>query len=66
MVGKEVVKSCLPTSTTMRKRQWCGLLSGLVRFRLVAPPLHPGVIGPYPVRGVWFSSHLPLEGTSRI
>jgi hypothetical protein len=24
------------------------------------------VVGPYLVRGVWFSSHLPLEGTGHI
>jgi hypothetical protein len=27
------------------------LLPGLVLFRLVAPPLQPGVVGLYPVRG---------------
>jgi hypothetical protein len=32
----------------------------------VAPPLQLGVVGPYLVRGVWFTSHLPLEGTDRI
>jgi hypothetical protein len=36
---------------------------GLVLFRLVAPPLQPGVVEPYPVRGAWFHSRLPLEGT---
>jgi hypothetical protein len=35
-------------------------------FRLVAPPLQPRVVGSYPIRGVGFSSHLPLEGTGRI
>jgi hypothetical protein len=33
-------------------KRWCGLLSGLVLFRLVVLPLQPGVVGPYPVRGV--------------
>jgi hypothetical protein len=28
-----------------------------------APPLQPGVVGPYSVRGMWFPSHLPLERT---
>jgi hypothetical protein len=43
-----------------------GLLLGLVPFRLVAPPLRPGVVGPYSVRGVWFPSRLQLEETRRI
>jgi hypothetical protein len=30
----------------------CGLLPDLVLFRLVAPPLKPGVMGPYSVQGV--------------
>jgi hypothetical protein len=38
----------------------------LIRFRLVAPPLQSGVVGPYLVQGTWFPSHLPLEGTCRI
>jgi hypothetical protein len=46
--------------------RWCRLLLGLVLFRLVAPLLQPGVVGPYLVRGVWFPSHLLLEGTSRV
>jgi hypothetical protein len=29
-----------------------GLLSSSVLFRLVTSPLHPGVMRPYPVRGV--------------
>jgi hypothetical protein len=32
--------------------KWCILLLGLVLFRLVAPPLQPGVVEPYPVWGV--------------
>jgi hypothetical protein len=44
----------------------CGLLPGLVLSRLVAPPLQPGVVGPYPIQGVWFPSRLLQEGTSRI
>jgi hypothetical protein len=39
---------------------------GISFFRLVAPPLQPRVVGSYLVRGVWFSSHLPLEGTDHI
>jgi hypothetical protein len=34
------------------------LFSGLVLFRLVAPPLQPGVVGPYPVWDTWFPHHL--------
>jgi hypothetical protein len=41
-----------------------GLLSGLVLFRLVAPPLQIGVVGPYPVWGMWFLNRLLLEGTN--
>jgi hypothetical protein len=48
------------------EERWCGLLLCSVLFRLVTPPLQPGVVGPYLVRGVWFPSHLILEGTSRI
>jgi hypothetical protein len=39
---------------------------GFISFRLVAPPLLQGVVGSYPVRGVWFPSYLMLEGASRI
>jgi hypothetical protein len=46
-----------------RKR---GLLLGLVFFRLVAPPLQPGVVGLYLVWGLWFPRHLALDGTGRI
>jgi hypothetical protein len=42
------------------------LFLSLILFRLVAPPLQPGVVGPYLIYGAWFPSHLPLEGTSRI
>jgi hypothetical protein len=45
---------------------WHGILLGLVLFRLVVPPLQAGIVGPYPIRGAWFPSHLPLEGISRI
>jgi hypothetical protein len=34
------------------EERWCRLLSGSVLFRLVVPPLHPGVVEPYSVRGV--------------
>jgi hypothetical protein len=43
-------------------KYWCGLLSGLVLFSLVIPPLKPGVVGSYLVWGTWFPSHLSLEG----
>jgi hypothetical protein len=48
------------------EERWCELLPGSVHFRLVAPPLRPGVVGPYLVQGVWFPSRLLLEGTGRI
>jgi hypothetical protein len=38
----------------------------LVLFKLEVPPPQLGVVGPYLVRGTWFRSHLPLEGTGRI
>jgi hypothetical protein len=47
-------------------KDWCGLLLGLIIFRLVAPPVHPGLVGPYLVLGAWFPSHLPLERTNCI
>jgi hypothetical protein len=39
---------------------------GFIFFRLVAPPLLPGVMGPYPVSSACFPSHLLLEGTDHI
>jgi hypothetical protein len=39
------------------------VLLGLVLFRLVAPPLQLGVVGPYLVWSIWFPSRLLLEGT---
>jgi hypothetical protein len=39
------------------------MVPGSSPFQLVVPPLQPGLVGPYPVWGTWFSSHLPLEGT---
>jgi hypothetical protein len=47
-------------------KRMCGLLPSLVLFRLVTRPLQLGVVGPYPVRGVWFSSRLQLKGNSHI
>jgi hypothetical protein len=44
----------------------CGLLLVLVLFWLVTHTLQPGVVGPYPIRGVWFPSRLSLEETDRI
>jgi hypothetical protein len=32
-------------------KRWCGSLPGLVLFRLVAPHLQPGVVGPFVARG---------------
>jgi hypothetical protein len=45
----------------MRRR----LLSGLVLFKLVVPPLQPGVVGPYRY-GVYGSPAIFLEGTGHI
>jgi hypothetical protein len=42
------------------------LFLGLILFKLVVPSLQPGVVGPYLVRGTWFPSRLPLEGTDHI
>jgi hypothetical protein len=55
---RQVAKSCMPAPIVGWKKGKRGLLSGLVLFSLVAPPLQPGVVGLYPVRGVWFSNHL--------
>jgi hypothetical protein len=48
-----------------RKDQYRSFM-GIGLFRLVGPPLHPGVVAPYLVQGAWFPSHLPLEGTGHI
>jgi hypothetical protein len=65
-MGRQVVKSCLPTTIINEGKRWSGLLPCLVLFRLMAPPPQSGVVGPYLALGVWFLSHLPLEGTDRI
>jgi hypothetical protein len=45
-------------------------MKGLVRivprfnfFKLVVPPLQPGVMGLYPIHSAWFPIRLSLEGT---
>jgi hypothetical protein len=43
-----------------------GFPPGLILFRLAAPPLQTGVVGPYLVWGIRFPSRLLLEGNSRI
>jgi hypothetical protein len=63
---RQVAKFYLPTPIVGWKKRKCGLLSGIDLFRLVVPPLQPGVVGLYPVRDVWLPSHLPLEGTGCI
>jgi membrane-associated phospholipid phosphatase len=65
-MGRQVAKSCLPTTITNEGKRWRGLLPGFVLFRLVAPPPQSGVVGPYLAQGVWFPSHLLLEGTGHI
>jgi hypothetical protein len=47
-----VAKSFSPMATEMGEKT-SRLLLGPVCFRLVVPPLMPGVVGPYPVRGTW-------------
>jgi hypothetical protein len=60
LIGSEI----LPTRGYPDGREyWCGLVLGLVLFRLVVPPLQHGVAGPYLVWGTWFPTYLPLEGT---
>jgi hypothetical protein len=49
-----MVRSYPPLTTVMGGMRWHELLPGLVLFRLVAPPLQPGVVGPYPIRGVLY------------
>jgi hypothetical protein len=61
-----VVKSCLAMLIVGWRSDGRGLFLGSVLFRLVAPPLQPGVVGHFLVWGVWFPSHLPLEGTDCI
>jgi hypothetical protein len=63
---RQVAKSYLLALIVRLKKCKRGLLPELVLFRLVAPPLPPGVVGFYPVRGIWFPILLPLEGTGRI
>jgi hypothetical protein len=43
-----VVKSCLPVLIVERRSDDRRSFSGLVLFRLVAPPLQHGVVGPFP------------------
>jgi hypothetical protein len=38
----------------------------IISFLRWCPPLQRGVVGPYPIRVVWFSNRLLLEGTDRI
>jgi hypothetical protein len=48
------------------REDWYESFLDLVLFRMVAPPLQLGVVGPNLVLGAWFPSYLPLEGTGRI
>jgi hypothetical protein len=63
---RQVAKSYLPTPIIWWKKRKRELLLRLVIFRLVPPPLRPGVEGLYLVRGVWFPSCLPLNEIGRI
>jgi hypothetical protein len=58
---RQVVKSCLLVPIVGWKKRKCGLLLGLVLFSLVAPPLQPGVVGLYLVRGGLLLILLPFE-----
>jgi hypothetical protein len=49
--GRRVVKSRLPVLIIGWRSDDRGSFSGLVLFRLVAPLLQPGVVGPFP--GMW-------------
>jgi hypothetical protein len=64
--GKQVANSCLPALIVGWRCDGHGSFPGLVLFRLVAPPLQPGVVGTSPGTGVCFPSHLPLEKTDHI
>jgi hypothetical protein len=64
--GRQVVKSCLLVPIVGWRGEGVILFLGLVLFRLVAPPLQPGVVGSYLVWGIWFSNRLPLDGTDCI
>jgi hypothetical protein len=44
------------------RKDRCELGLSLVLFRLAVPPLQPGAVGPYLVRGAWLPSRLLLEG----
>jgi hypothetical protein len=58
---RQVAKSCLLVPIVGWKKCKCGLLLGLVLFSLVAPPLRPGVVGLYLVRGDLLLILLPFE-----
>jgi hypothetical protein len=57
------MKSWPPATTEMEERTGTDCSPGLVLFKLVVPPFQPGVVGPYPVRRIWFPYRLSLEGT---
>jgi hypothetical protein len=42
--GGEILPAHIYSNEGKRR---CGLLPGLVLFRFVAPPLQPGLVGPY-------------------
>jgi hypothetical protein len=56
----------IPGRAGRQNGQTGGKILTLVLFRLVGPPLQPGVVGPYLVRGVWFPSRLLLKEIGRI
>jgi hypothetical protein len=54
IVGRQVVKSYQSAPIMMRWGSRSFL--DLILFKQVTPPLQPGEVGPYPVRGAWFPS----------
>jgi hypothetical protein len=60
LTGGEILPAC---GYLDGRRGWCGLLPGLVLFRLLISHLQPRVVGPYLIWCIWFPNHLPMEET---
>jgi hypothetical protein len=61
-----VVKLCLPVLIAGWRSDGHGSFSGLVLFRLVAPPLQPGVVGLFPSMGCMVPQLFTTGGNDRI